>query len=252
MGLACWVDAFRRPDQAAPLRVLVVEDDVSMAASLRRGLTAEGYSVEVARDGEDGLWWALEHDFDVVVLDVMLPKRNGYQVLRELRRTGSLVPVLMLTAKDGEWDQAEALDMGADDFLAKPFSYPVLLARLRALIRRGAGRASPLVVVGAMRIDTRTHRVERSGVTIELTAREFGLLEYLAHRAGAVVSKAELLRHVWDQARDEDTNVVEVYVGYLRRKIDVPFDSSLLHTVRGVGYRLADDDDRPAATLPRG
>jgi len=225
------------------VRVLIVEDDPSMATSLRRGLEAEGYAVDVAVDGEEALWSAAEHDFDVVVLDIMLPKRNGYQVVAELRRQANTVPVLMLTAKDGEWDQAEALDAGADDYLAKPFSYPVLLARLRALIRRSVGLADPVITVDDLRLDTASHRCWRADVAIELTAREFALLEYLAVRAGTVVSKIELVEHVWDQARDPDTNVVEVYVGYLRRKIDAPFARPLLHTVRGAGYRLSADGD---------
>ena len=223
------------------MRVLIVEDDASMAASLRRGLEAEGYAVEVAADGDEGLWLATEEDFDVVLLDIMLPRRNGYQVVTELRRRGRLAPVLMLTAKDGEWDQAEALDSGADDYLAKPFSYPVLLARLRALIRRAAGVADPVIAVGDLRLDPAARTCRRGGTPIELTSREFTLLEYLAVHAGTVVSKSELVAHVWDQAREPDSNVVEVYVGYLRRKIDAPFDRPLLHTVRGAGYRLAAD-----------
>ena len=210
-----------------------------MASSLRRGLAAEGYVVEVASDGEDGLWMATENEFDVIVLDVMLPRLNGFEVVAELRRLGHGTPVLMLTAKDGDRDQADALDAGADDYLAKPFSYVVLLARLRALIRRSAGLADPIVTIDDLRVDTVAHRCWRSDQLIALTAREFALLEYLAVRAGSVVSKTELIEHVWDPARDPDTNVVEVYIGYLRRKIDDPFDHRLLHTVRGVGYRLA-------------
>jgi len=227
----CW--------HAGPVRVLIVEDDPSMAASLRIGLQAEGYAVEVSSDGDDGLWRATEETFDVVLLDIMLPGRNGYQVVSELRARGSHVPVLMLTAKSGEWDQAEALDSGADDYLAKPFSYPVLLARLRALIRRSAGRSDPTVVVGDLRLDTVSRQCWRGDEVVDLTAKEYTLLEYLALRAGAVVSKVELVEHVWDAARDPDTNVVEVYMGYLRRKIDAGRDQPLLHTVRGAGYRLA-------------
>ena len=210
-----------------------------MASSLRRGLAAEGYAVEVASDGEDGLWLATENEFDVIVLDVMLPKLDGFEVVAELRRLGHGTPVLMLTAKDADRDQADALDAGADDYLAKPFSYVVLLARLRALIRRSAGLADPIVTIDDLRVDTVAHRCWRREQLIALTAREFALLEYLAVRAGSVVSKIELIEHVWDTARDPDTNVVEVYIGYLRRKIDDPFDHPLLHTVRGVGYRLA-------------
>ena len=223
------------------MRVLIVEDDPSMAASLRRGLEAEGYSVVVAADGDDGLWHAVEEDFDVVLLDLMLPKRSGYRVVADLRAAGRLTPVLVLTAKDGEWDQAEALDSGADDYLAKPFSYPVLLARLRALIRRAAGVADPVIAVADLRVDPTSRTCRRDDTPIELTSREFALLEYLALHAGTVVSKTELVEHVWDQAREPDTNVVEVYIGYLRRKIDAPFERPLLHTVRGAGYRLADD-----------
>ena len=221
------------------MRVLIVEDDPSMAASLRTGLQAEGYAVEVSSDGDDGLWRATEEAFDVVLLDIMLPGRNGYQVVNALRERGSHVPVLMLTAKSGEWDQAEALDAGADDYLAKPFSYPVLLARLRALIRRSAGRGDPVVSVGDLRIDTVSRQCWRADEPIELTTKEFALLEYLALRAGAVVSKVELVEHVWDAARDPDTNVVEVYVGYLRRKIDGDGEPRLVHTVRGAGYSLS-------------
>jgi two-component system, OmpR family, response regulator len=223
------------------VRVLIVEDDPSMAASLRRGLEAEGYSVVVATDGDDGLWHAVEEDFDVMLLDLMLPKRSGYRVVADLRAAGRLTPVLVLTAKDGEWDQAEALDSGADDYLAKPFSYPVLLARLRALIRRAAGVADPVIAVADLRVDPSSRTCRRDDIPIELTSREFALLEYLALHAGTVVSKTELVEHVWDQAREPDTNVVEVYIGYLRRKIDAPFERPLLHTVRGAGYRLADD-----------
>lgn len=210
-----------------------------MAASLRRGLEAEGYTVAVADNGLDGLFQAQNDDFDIVLLDIMLPKRNGYLVVTDLRASGSTVPVLMLTAKDGEWDQAEALDSGADDYLAKPFSYPVLLAKMRALIRRSAGIADPILTVADLRIDPSAKRCWRAGIEIELTAREFAVLEYLAVRAGRVVSKTELVEHVWDQHREPDTNVVEVYVGYVRRKIDAPFDVQLLQTVRGAGYRLS-------------
>lgn len=221
------------------MRALIVEDDPSMAASLRRGLEAEGYTVAVADNGLDGLFQAQQDDFDIVLLDIMLPKRNGYLVVTDLRASGSTVPVLMLTAKDGEWDQAEALDSGADDYLAKPFSYPVLLAKMRALIRRSAGIAEAILTVADLRIDPSAKRCWRAGIEIELTAREFAVLEYLAVQAGRVVSKTELVEHVWDQHREPDTNVVEVYVGYVRRKMDTPFDVQLLQTVRGAGYRLS-------------
>ena len=223
------------------MRVLVVEDDASMRASLVRGLTAEGYVVDTAADGEHGRWMAAEGDYDAVVLDIMLPKRNGFAVVADLRKTGCATPVLMLTAKTGEWDQAEALDSGADDFLSKPFSYPVLLARLRALIRRGSSGAAATLVIGDLRLDTAARRCFVGDHEIELTARELSLLEYFAHRPGVVVSKSELLHHVWDLEPDGDTNVVEVYVGYLRRKLSAQGTGATIETVRGAGYRLALD-----------
>jgi DNA-binding response OmpR family regulator len=221
------------------MRALVVEDDQSMAASLARGLTAEGYVVDVAEDGERGQWLASEGDYDVIVLDIMLPKVNGFALVTELRRSGCDTPVLMLTAKTGEWDQAEALDSGADDFLSKPFSYPVLLARLRALIRRGSGGSGATLVVGDLCLDTASRRCQCNGADVDLTPREYGVLEYLMHRPDTVVSKTELLHHVWDFAHDGDTNVVEVYVGYLRRKLAAHPARATIETVRGAGYRLA-------------
>ncbi len=224
------------------MRVLIVEDDVSMAGSLQRGLVAEGYLVDVANDGAQGLEAALGVDYDAIVLDVMLPERNGFSVVAELRAAGLITPVLMLTAKDGEWDQAEALDAGADDYVTKPFSYPVLLARLRALLRRSTTQLSAVLSVGDLRVDVAAHRCWRSDVEVDLTPREFALLSYLMLRQEQVVSKVELVDHVWDTAFNADTNVVEVYVGYLRRKVDAPFGRNSLQTVRGVGYRLAADE----------
>jgi len=220
------------------MRVLIVEDEESMAASLRTGLEAEGYIVEVAYDGLDGLWRATEFDFDAMVLDIMLPGLNGVVVADRLRQAGRRVPILMLTAKNGEFDQAEALDTGADDFLSKPFSFPVLLARLRALIRRGSTGQTAVVTVGDLRIDTSQHRCWRGDSHIELTSKEFALLAYLAHRENEVVTRRDILHHVWDGKDDFDTNVVDVYIGYLRRKIDTPFGRSSIETVRGNGYRL--------------
>jgi len=219
------------------MKVLIVEDEASLAASLKRGLEAEGYSVDVAVDGIDGLWRATEFDFEIVLLDIMLPGLNGFEVAEQLRARGRDVPILMLTAKHGDLDLAEALDIGADDFLSKPFSYPVLLARMRALIRRGSNGQAATLTVGDLVINVATHRCHRGTVAIDLTAKEFALLAFLAHRAGEVVSKADLLHHVWDGDRF-DPNVVEVYIGYLRRKIDVPFGCSSIETVRGRGYRL--------------
>ncbi|HET9076623.1 MAG TPA: response regulator transcription factor [Acidimicrobiales bacterium] len=220
------------------MRILIVEDELVMARSLARGLHAEGYFVDVATDGEQGLSRALSEPFDAVILDLMLPKMNGYTVTRKLRDSGVRVPVLMLTAKQGEFDQTEALDTGADDFLSKPFSYPVLLARLRALIRRGGSPAGAVLTYGDVRLDTREHRCWRADEEVVLTKREHALLSYLLHRPGEAVSKAELLEHVWDPTSERDPNVVEVYVGYLRRKLDRAGMPSHIETVRSLGYRL--------------
>jgi two-component system OmpR family response regulator len=227
-----------RACETAAVRVLVVEDEVSMAASLRIGLEAEGYVVDVVHDGAEGFARAMEHSFDAMVLDIMLPGLNGFLVARQLRAAGETVPILMLTAKDGDLDQAEALDTGADDFLSKPFSYPVLLARLRALIRRGSTSQSAVFTIGDLRIDMSKHRCWRGDAEVVLTAKEFALLAYLAHREGRIVGREELLFHVWDGMDGFATNVVEVYIGYLRRKIDGPFGRSSIETVRGSGYRL--------------
>lgn len=223
------------------MKVLVVDDDVKMAASLRRGLEAEGYGVEVAHDGHDGLWLATESGADVIVLDIMLPGLNGYRICRQLRDRGVWTPILMLTAKDGELDEAEGLDTGADDYLVKPFSYPVLLARLRALTRRPAGERRAPVSVGDLRIDPGARRAWRAETEIELTARQFDVLEYLVRRAGQVQSKTEILDGVWMHDFDGDPNIVEVYVGRLRRAVDEPFGRHSIETVRGAGYRIVDD-----------
>ncbi len=220
------------------MRVLVVDDERSMSRSLQQGLEAEGYAVDVAEDGDVGLWMATEFDFDAVILDVMLPGLNGFVVARRLREAGRTMPILMLTAVDGPLNQVDALDDGADDYLTKPFSFEVLLARLRAVIRRAGGHASSLLATGGLAIDLLGRRVSRDGAEIELTAREFDLLEYFAHRPDQVVTKTELLRHVWHDESAVTPNAVEVYVGYLRRKIDAPFGTSTLETVRGSGYRL--------------
>jgi DNA-binding response OmpR family regulator len=220
------------------VRVLVVEDEVRLAEALRVGLQAEGFAADVAHDGEEGLHLAVERGYDAIVLDVMLPKLNGYRVCQRLRAAGNWVPVLMLSAKDGEYDQAEGLDVGADDYMVKPFSYVVLVARLRALIRRGRPERPALLVAGDLRLDPARHEVSRGGQPIDLTPREFALLEYLLRRHDEVVAKQDILEHVWDAHYDGDPNVVEVYVGYLRRKIDAPFGRRSLQTVRGAGYRL--------------
>jgi DNA-binding response OmpR family regulator len=223
------------------VKLLLVEDDRKIAAAVQRGLRAEGFTVEVAHDGNDGLWLAREHAYDLIVLDILLPGLNGYRVCAALRAEGNWTPVLMLTAKDGELDEAEGLDTGADDYLTKPFSFPVLVARVRALLRRSAGGAVAPVAVGDLRLDTAGKRAWRGEVEIRLTAREFQVLELLVRRAGAVVSKDDILAGVWDDDFEGDPNIVEVYVRRLRRKLDDPFDRRSIETLRGMGYRLAAD-----------
>jgi two-component system, OmpR family, response regulator len=220
------------------MRILVVEDDRHMARAVKRGLEAEGYAVDVAFDGSEGLWLARENPYDAMVLDIMLPGASGYDMCTTLRGAGDWTPILMLTAKDGEQDEARALDTGADDFLAKPFSYMVLLARLRALLRRGRRERPQTLVAGDLRLDPAGHRVSRGDVAVDVTPRQFALLEFLMRRAGEVLSKREILEHVWDFAFDGDPNIVEVYVGQLRQRVDRPFGRSSLQTVRHVGYRL--------------
>jgi DNA-binding response OmpR family regulator len=228
------------------MRILVVEDDRRMAELLRRGLVGEGYAVDVGHDGRRGLELALENPYDAVVLDVMLPYVNGYRVCARLREAGRWVPVLMLTAKDGEYDQAEGLDTGADDYVVKPFSFVALAARLRALIRRGRPERPAVLHVGDLEVDPASRRCRRGAAPVALTAREFAVLEYLARRSGQTVSKGEILEHVWDDRFDGDVNLVEVYVSALRRKIDAPFGRQTIRTVRGVGYRLdAAESKRP-------
>jgi two-component system, OmpR family, response regulator len=216
------------------MRVLVVEDEVRQAAALKRGLEAEGFAVDVASSGTDGLWLATEQPYDAIVLDVMLPGLNGYKVCAELRAKEIWTPVLMLTAKDGELDEAEALDTGADDFLSKPFSYVVLVARLRALMRRGATTRPPILRVGSVELDVAARTCSVNGELVELTPREFSVVEYLMRREGEVVPKSEILEHVWDFAFDGGDNVVEVHVSALRRKLG----STAIETVRGAGYRM--------------
>lgn len=219
------------------MRVLVVEDERSVAVGVKRALAAEGYDVDVATDGEVGLQRAMADRYDAIVLDLMLPKLNGYEVCRRLRSNGNPVPIILLTAKTGQWDQVEGLDMGADDYLTKPFSMPVLLARVRARTR-GVGAAAGVVVIGDLRLDPSARRCWRGDSEIELTGRETTLLRELFRRCGDVVTKAELLSSVWGGDFPGDPNVVEVYVGRLRRKLDTPFGRSDIQTVRGVGYRL--------------
>ncbi|MER6343974.1 response regulator transcription factor [Streptomyces sp. NPDC001595] len=217
------------------MRLLIVEDERRLALSLAKGLTAEGYAVDVVHDGLEGLHRASESPYDLVVLDIMLPGMNGYRVCSALRAAGNDVPILMLTAKDGEYDEAEGLDTGADDYLTKPFSYVVLVARIKALLRRrNTPGAAPVLAVGDLRLETGARRVLRDGTEVPLTAKEFAVLEHLALRTGEVVSKADILEHVWDFAYEGDPNIVEVYVSALRRKLG----AGLIRTVRGAGYRL--------------
>jgi DNA-binding response OmpR family regulator len=222
------------------MRVLVVEDEPRLAASIRTGLEAEGFAVDIAPDGGEAVWLARENEYDVMLLDIMIPVLNGYKVCQTLRDEGNWTPILMLTAKDGEYDEADAFDLGADDYLSKPFSFVVLIARLRALLRRGAPARPAVLEAGDLRLDPSARTVHRGQQRIELTAREFGLLEFLLRRPGTALTKNEILGHVWDAHYDGDENVVEVYIGYLRRKIDVPFGTRTIETVRGVGYRLVD------------
>jgi two-component system OmpR family response regulator len=220
------------------MRVLLVEDEPHLSATLARGMKAEGFVVVAVENGVDGLREATENSFDVVVLDIMLPGHSGYEVLRRMRAQDVWTPVLMLTAKDGEYDQTDAFDLGADDYLTKPFSFRVLVARIRALVRRGAPERPTVLTAGSLSLDPARHTVQRDSVPIALTPREYGLLEYLMRNEGMVVTKAQILHNVWDAHYHGPDNVVEVYVGYLRRKIDVPFGTNTIATVRGVGYRL--------------
>jgi two-component system OmpR family response regulator len=223
---------------AARMRLLVVEDEQRLAAGLRKGLEAEGFAVDVVHNGTDGIWMARETSFDAIILDVMLPGANGYQVCRTLRGEGNWTPILMLTAKDGEWDEVEGLDTGADDYLVKPFSYAVLVARLRALRRRGAQPRPTVLEAGGLRLDPATRRVWLRDDQIDLTRREFAVLEYLLHHPDEVLSKRDILDHVWDFDFEGDLNIVEVYIRRLRTKLQRPDDGALIETVRGAGYRL--------------
>ena len=223
------------------MRVLMVEDEVQLGASVQRGLAAEGITVEVVDDGLDGLWRAREAEYEVIILDVMLPGMNGFELCRTLRSEEVHTPILFLTAKDGEYDEAEGLDLGADDYLRKPFSLVVLVARLRALARRGPVERATTMSAGPFELDPGTRRCRREGTEVELTQREYAVLEYLIRRAPDVVSKSDLLDAVWGIDFDGDPNIVEVYIGRLRRAIDTPFDRRSIETVRGAGYRLDPD-----------
>jgi two-component system OmpR family response regulator len=223
------------------LRVLVIEDEEGLAEGLRKGLEAEGFATDVAFTGTDGLWMAREHPYDAIVLDIMLPGLNGYLVCRTLRDEGVWTPILMLTAKDGEFDEAEALDTGADDYVTKPFSYVALVARIRALIRRGAAERPAILRAGDLRFDPGSRRAFRGDAELTLTARETALLEFLLRHVGNVVSKAVIVDHVWEGEFEGPLNIVEVYIRHLRNKVDRPFGRASIQTVRGAGYRLAAD-----------
>jgi two-component system, OmpR family, response regulator len=224
------------------MKILLVEDDKKIATIVKRGLDAEGYTVDVSFDGREGLWLATESSYDLILLDLMLPGRNGFQICADLRANGTWTPIIVLTAKDGDLDEAEALDAGADDYLTKPFSFPVLLARVRSMLRRLDGRTAPVPAnAGDLRIDPGARRVWRNDNEIDLTARQFDVLEYLVRRAGQVVTKQEILNGVWQYDFDGDLNIVEVYIRRLRTKIDDPFGRHAIETIRGAGYRLAVD-----------
>jgi DNA-binding response OmpR family regulator len=223
------------------VKILLVEDDKKIASMVKRGLEAEGFTVEVALDGADGLWLATEGSYDLIILDIMLPRRNGYQICADLRGSGNLTPILMLTAKDGDLDEAEALDTGADDYITKPFSFAVLVARIRALLRRASGRNPVPIGAGDLRIDPAQRRAWRGETEIDLTARQFDVLEFLLRRAGQVLSKREILDGVWEYDFEGDPNIVEVYIRRLRARIDEPFGCHAIETIRRAGYRLASD-----------
>ena len=220
------------------MRVLVVEDEPRLAGGLRKGLEAEGFAVDVAPDGGEALWYADEFAYDVILLDIMLPVLNGYKVCQQLREKGNWTPILMLTAKDGDWDQIEGLDTGADDYVMKPFSFDVVLARMRSLIRRGASERPVKLTMGDLVLDPARRSVTRADVEVDLTAREFALLEFLMRQRGSLVTKQQIMANVWDFDFEGDSNVVEVYVGRLRRKLDKPFGREDIETLRGSGYRM--------------
>jgi two-component system OmpR family response regulator len=223
------------------MRVLIVDDEIRLADGIKRGLEAEGFAVDMASNGVDGLWYATENTYDVILLDIMMPGMNGYAVCKALRDKENWTPVMMLTAKDGEWDQVDGLEIGADDYVVKPVHFAVLVARIRALARRGATKRPTVLTFGDLRIDPAARSVRRSETQISLTSREFAVLAFLARNVGVVVSKLQVLQGVWDDDFDGDPNIVEVYIAHLRNKIDRPFDKNAISTIRGAGYRLEVD-----------
>jgi heavy metal response regulator len=220
------------------MRILVIEDEKKVASFIQRGLAAEQYSVDVVHDGDAGLHAAMDEEYDLLILDVMVPGHDGFAVLRKLRQSGKTVPVLMLTARSAVSDKVQGLDLGADDYLTKPFAFDELLARVRALLRRGSAQPSPILSIADLRLDPAARQVTRAGRPIDLTAREYALLEFLLRNRGRVLSRAQIAQHVWGLSFDTFTNVIDVYVNYLRRKIDADFELKLIHTVRGAGYVL--------------
>jgi two-component system, OmpR family, response regulator len=223
------------------MRILVVEDHERMAGLIRRGLLEEGYAVDLVANGEDGEWMAAENEYDAIVLDVVLPGIDGFELCRRIRGEGGWAPVLMLTARDAVDDRVRGLDAGADDYLTKPFAFAELIARIRALVRRGSPKRPATLAVGDLTLDPSSHEVRRGDALVDLTAKEFSLLEYLMRHPGEVLSRGRLIEHVWDFAFDGDSNVVDVYIRYLREKIDRPFARRAIETVRGAGYRLRDE-----------
>lgn len=224
------------------MRILVVEDEKKVASFIRRGLEAERYQVDVATDGENGLSRIFDEEYDLVILDVMLPKRDGLAVLEEVRKQQQQVPILMVTARDAVMDKVTGLDRGADDYLTKPFAFEELVARVRALLRRGTPAQSPVLTVGDLRLDPVSREVSRAGQRIEMTGKEFALLEFFMRQPGRVLSRALIAQHVWGVDFDTFTNVIDVYVNYVRKKMDAEFEPKLLQTVRGVGYVLKEPD----------
>ncbi len=220
------------------MRVLIVEDYAPLRKALAQGLKESGFAVDATGDGEEGLWYAESNEYDVIVLDLMLPKMDGWDILTTLRKNENLTPILILTARDTVDDRVKGLDMGADDYLIKPFAFEELLARVRALVRRSYRKKNPLISIEDLEIDTSAKQVKRGGKTIELTPREYALLEYMAFRRGDVITRTEIWEHVYDFRSEATSNVVDVYIGYLRRKIDKGFDTKLIHTRRGLGYWL--------------
>jgi len=225
------------------MRILVVEDEPGVAQFIRQGLTEAGYAVDVAREGREGLEYTFAADYDVIVLDIMLPKMNGLEVLREIRNQGGKTPVLLLTARDGVDDRVRGLDTGADDYLVKPFAFPELLARIRALLRRPPLQAGTVLKMADLEMDAATREVRRAGKAIDLSPREFSLLELLLRHPNQVLTRTQIVEHVWNFNFYSDMNVVDVYIGYLRRKIDRDFEPSLIQTIWGVGYRMSADKE---------